>query len=375
MNRIIHLPIIALSILLAACSPSGEEKVWNLSTDSLKYSSLLTIARADSFTLVTVKDAWNPERDLHRYVLVPEKAQLPTERPAGTLLRTPLRRAVMHNAVHAALTAELGCARNIAGLCDVDYVQTPELQQLLDLGVIADAGSSVQSDVERYISLRSDAVFTSPLEHANYGVLEKVGIPIVECADYMETSALGRAEWVRFFGLLFDCESRADSLFAAVETRYTALCDSAKQTLKRPRLMVNLINGTAWHMPGGGSYLGQLFADAGADYILAADTRSGSVPLGIEKVVDLAAKADIWLIKQARSHELTYNDLRREHASYATFRPWKERKIFFCNTLTTNYYERTPFHPDVLLQELIYLFHPERATEGYEATFYTPLMP
>ena len=49
--------------------------------------------------------------------------------------------------------------------------------------------------------------------------------------------------------------------------------------------------------------------------------------------------------------------------------------FFFCNTLTTNYYERTPFHPDVLLQELIYLFHPERATEGYEATFYTPLMP
>ena len=375
MNRIIHLPIIALSILLAACSPSGEEKVWNLSTDSLKYSSLLTIARADSFTLVTVKDAWNPERDLHRYILVPETSPLPTERPAGTLLRTPLRRTVMHNAVHAALVAELGCAGGIAGLCDVDYVQTPELQRLLDLGVIADAGSSVQSDVERYISLRSDAVFTAPLEHANYGVLEKVGIPIVECADYLETSALGRAEWVRFFGLLFDCEAQTDSLFAAVEKRYIALRDSAQQTHQRPRLMVDLINGAAWNMPAGGSYLGQLFADAGATYILADDTRSGSVPLSIENVVNLAAEADIWLIKHARSHTLTYNDLRREHASYATFRPWKERKIFFCNTLTTNFYERIPFHPDVLLQELSYLLHPELATASFEATYYTPMKP
>lgn len=375
MNRIIHLPIIALSILLAACSPVSEQQTWGLSTNSLKYSSLLTIARTDSFTLVTVKDAWNPEHELHRYVLVPEQSQLPTQRPEGTLLRTPLRRAVMHNAVHAALVAELGCATGIAGICDVDYVQMPELQQRLDLGVIADAGSSVQSDVERYISLRADAVFTSPLEHANYGVLEKVGIPIVECADYMETSALGRAEWMRFFGLLFDCEPLADSLFAAVEMRYIALRDSAQQTHQRPRLMVGLINGAAWNMPAGGSYLGRLYTDAGATYILADNTRSGSVPLGIESVVERAAEADIWLIKQARSHALTYNELRREHASYATFRPWQQRKIFFCNTLTTDYYERTPFHPDVLLRELFYLFHPERATEGYEATYYTPLLP
>lgn len=373
MIRRLLLSVVTANLLLCACSSLSESDSWNLRKDSLRYSSLLEIARADSFVLVTVQDAWNPDEALHRYVLVPESAQVPKELPEGTLLRTPLRRAVMHNAVHAALTAELGCAEAIAGLCDVDYVQTPALQELLEQELIADAGSSVQSDVERYISLRADAVFTAPLEHANYGILEKVRIPIVECADYMETSALGRAEWMRFFGLLFDCEEQAQTLFEKVEQGYIALRDSAKLSTKRPRLMTDLINGSAWHMPGGNSYLGNLLMDANADYVLADDKSSGSVPLGIESVYSMASDADIWLIKLARNHTPTYTELKFEHASYTTFRPWKERKIFFCNTLTTDFYERIPFHPEVLLRELIHLLHPELRPATYEAEYYKPL--
>lgn len=366
-------PLLLVGCLLTACSTTQEQDNWDLTPDSLQHASLFSIARADSFTVVDVKSAWTEGETLQRYILIPDSAPLPYKFPQGTLLRTPLRRAVMHNAVHAAIVAELGCANAIKGICDVEYVQTPLLQRLLDAGYIADAGSSVQSDVERYISLRADAVFTSPIEHASYGMLEKVGLPLVECLDYMETSALGRAEWIRFWGLLFGCEDRANQFFQSVAEEYSALCDTVKQRTKSPRIMTDVINGSAWNMPGGKSYLGGMFADAGADYILADDTHSGSVPLNFETVYTLAHNADFWLIKQARTSTISYRELRRDHASYATFAPWKNRKIYFCNTLSTDYYERTPYHPEILLRELIHLLHPELFNTPYTPQYFLPI--
>lgn len=360
-------------LIATACTSATEQGEWQLTPDSLRHASLFTISRADSFVLVTVKNAWREGETLHQYILVADTAPMPKRYPEGTVLRTPLRRTIMHNAVHAALTAELGWTASIAGICDIEYLQTPFLRQLVENGYIADAGSSVQSDVEHYISLRADAVFTAPLEHANYGVLEKVGIPIVECADYMETSALGRAEWIRFFGLLFGCEEYANDLFEQVEKNYTAICDTVKTTTHRPRLMTDMMNGGTWYMPGGNSYLGKLYADAGADYIVANDNRSGSVPLDFETTFSIAADADFWIIKQARPHALTYRELKHENPSYASFRPWKEGKIYFCNTLTTDFYERLPYHPDELLRELVYLLHPETAPSTHEASYFLPL--
>lgn len=360
-------------LMFSACSKRDENKEWHLTNDSLRYASLLDIARADSFVLVTIKNPWMQEKDLHRYILVPDTAPVPKSYPEGTLLRTPLRRVVMHNAVHAALVSELGSAEALTGLCDVEYVKSRTLRRLLDSGEVIDAGSSVQSDIERYITMRTDAVFTSPLEHVSYDLLEKVRIPYVECADYMETSPLGRAEWIYLFGLLFDCEERAKQLFSEVERNYIALCDSVKHSAKRPRLIVDMLNGGAWHVPGGGSYLGRLFADAEADYLMAQDERSGSVPLSFETVYSKGADADFWLIKSARTGGLNYDIMKREHVAYATFAPWEKRKVYFCNTLSNDYYERVPFHPDLLLRELAHLFHPDCFSEPHAPQYYLPL--
>ena len=70
----------------------------------------------------------------------------------------------------------------------------------------------MKPDIERIIDLRADAILLSPFENSGgYGRLEQIGVPIIECADYMETSALGRAEWMKFYGLLYGKEHEADS--------------------------------------------------------------------------------------------------------------------------------------------------------------------
>ena len=373
MLRKLLFPVFIACLMLSSCAHKNENEEWSLMTDSLRYATLLNIARADSFVLVTINDPWTQKQVLHRYVLVPEASPMPKNFPEGTLLRTPLRRAIMHNAVHAALVEELGCAASIKGICDVEYVKSSGLCQLLESGTISDAGSSVMSDVERYIAMRTDAVFASPLEQNTYGTLEKARIPIVECADYMETSALGRAEWIRFFGLLFDCEERANQIFAQVERDYLQFRDAVQGVAKRPRLMVDMQSSSAWNMPGGKSYLGQLFSDAGADYVLVGDDSSGSVPLSFEQAYQYAVDADVWLIKNARTGGLSYEILKREQPSSAKFAPWKKRTVFFCNTLANDYYERIPYHPEILLRELAHIFHPDCFTDTLTSPYFLPL--
>ena len=368
MLRIYYTLLLACA-LLTSCSSTHESSEWHLTPDSLRHASLLSIARADSFVMVTVKNAWSEGEGLHRYILVPDTAPMPLHYPEGTLLRTPLRRAVMHNAVHAALVAELGCADAVRGVCDVEFVQTPALRRLLDNGYIADAGSSVQSDVERYISLRTDAVFTSPIEHASYCILEKVEIPLVECADYMEVSPLACAEWVRFYGRLLGKAAVADSIFNAVCREYEALRGLTAGCEWRPKLMCELKSSSAWYVPGGASTMGCMYADAGADYLFSHLEGNGSVPLAFEAVLDKAAEADVWLIKYNSEVDKTYSSLLAEFEGYSHFRPFKENNIYACNTRNKRLFEDRSFHPERMLRELVALFHPE-LLPGYEMKYY-----
>jgi iron complex transport system substrate-binding protein len=126
-------------------------------------------------------------------------------------------------------------------------------------------------------------------------------------------------------------------------------------------------------MPGGKSYLGQLFSDAGADYVLSGDDSSGSVPLSFEQAYQYAVDADIWLIKNARTGGLSYEILKREQPSCTKFAPWKKRTVYFCNTLTNDYYERIPYHPEILLRELAHIFHPDCFTDTLTSPYFLPL--
>ena len=206
----------------------------------------------------------------------------------------------------------------------------------------------------------------SPFENSGgYGRLGKLDIPIIECADYMETSSLGRAEWMRFYGLLFGKAAEADSLFARVEADYLRWAGKVADIEDKPTVFADLKSGATWYVPGGRSTVGRTFADAGADYVFSDLKNSGSSPLSFETVYEKAKDADIWLIKYNMPEDKTYRDLKNDYAPYVGFRAFRERRVYGCNTGRVPYYEETPFHPEWLLEDLIKIFHPDVAkTEG-----------
>lgn len=368
--------IVTWVLLLSACGGGSKTSSLQAEGDTvwMKYSSLLQIVKHADYTVVTIRNPWDTLKVLHTYLLADREKPLPEHLPEGTVVRTPLQKSVIYSSVHCSLWSELDELKGIGGVCGLEYIKLPQIQEGCRNGSIVNVGNSMNPDIERIIDLRPDAILLSPFENSGgYGRVGKLNIPIIECADYMETSALGRAEWMRLYGLLLGKEAQADSLFAGIEKEYLTLTQQVKsQNLKRPTVISEMKNSSAWYIPGGNSTMGRLYQDAGADYVFAYLSNSGSVPLAFETVFDRGGNADIWLIKYNQPQDKTYSELERDYAPYARFKAFQDRKVYGCNTNHVPFYEESPFHPELLLKDLIKIFHPELLPD-YDLKYFSNL--
>ena len=368
--------IVTWVLLLSACGGGSKTSSLQAEGDTvrMKYSSLLQIVKHADYTVVTIRNPWDTLKVLHTYLLADREKPLPEHLPEGTVVRTPLQKSVIYSSVHCSLWSELDELKGIGGVCGLEYIKLPQIQEGCRNGSIVNVGNSMNPDIELIIDLRPDAILLSPFENSGgYGRVGKLNIPIIECADYMETSALGRAEWMRLYGLLLGKEAQADSLFAGIEKEYLTLTQQVKsQNLKRPTVISEMKNSSAWYIPGGNSTMGRLYQDAGADYVFAYLSNSGSVPLAFETVFDRGGNADIWLIKYNQPQDKTYSELERDYAPYARFKAFQDRKVYGCNTNHVPFYEESPFHPELLLKDLIKIFHPELLPD-YDLKYFSNL--
>lgn len=372
--KALSLLIVVLPCGMSMLSCHGKTSEEATTSDiAFRYATLLSVGRTDSFTRVDIADPWHKGQTAATYLLIPSDKPLPKHLPQGIIVRTPLKRAVAFSAVHAALAENLGCIGQIIGVCDADYICSAPLRKALAEGSLANFGQAMQPAIEQIVAHKADGLLISPFRDHVPGPVERIGIPVIACADYMETSPLGRAEWMRFYGMLLGCEARADSLFDEVEARYMKWKAIATKAKSHPTLMVDLRTGPVWYVAGGRSTMGRLYADAGLAYLFASDTVSGSVPLDFERVYTRCSEADYWFMKYGNATDYTYASIAANDARYKRFKPWNERHIVGCNTLRTPFYEETPFHPDKLLEEFVQTFHPELRASDFSAKYIAPL--
>lgn len=333
-------------------------------TVRMEYARHITIVKHDGYTTAELSNPWRKDGVLHRYVLVSRKdsARMASKVSAmdGTVVYTPVGRGVMFSAPHCYLMGEIGAADAVSGVCDLNYINLPYLHKAVSEGRVADCGNGMSPSVERIVSVSPDALFVTPFEGVNYGQLANIGVPLVECADYMETSALGRAEWMKFYGMLVGRENEADSLFAVVKRNYADYKDRAMKSALRPRVITERVVGGVWYCPGGESSMGQLLRDAGVDYVFADDKHSGSLSLSPEKVIEKASTADWWLFVNSGAGNLDRNSLLTEYSGYKMIKAYCEGHILECVPSMSNpYFEQISFRPDFLLADFVSWFHPE----------------
>ena len=441
MNRKIYIFGALLTLLvLTACqggkTTAGEAEEGD--TLKMEYAKLLTIVKhgekgtasldedAESaeyqYAEVNVANPWKVGTLLHRYILIPKGkegdetvARLALQRTSGMgcttdTVRTPVERSAVFIAPHCQLMYELGCQQAIRGVCDLNYINIPDVRKRAASAgkasagnasaqnSIVDCGSSMAPDIERIIALKPEAILVSPFENSGgYGKLDKLHIPIIEAADYMESSPLGRAEWMKFYGMLFgraknisttaagkaseaavgkaseatagkaseatlpaSCELRADSLFAQIEKEYLDLKAEAGKLPKGLSILTERKTGNVWYVPGGQSTIGILLKDANARYIFSDDQHSGSLAMSPEQILAKGSQVDVWAFKYFGGAPLSQVQLLQEYDGYKALAAFNQGNIYQVDTSTVPYFELTSFHPELLLREFIILAHGER---------------
>ena len=451
MNRNIYIFGALLALLvLTACqggkTTAGEAEEGD--TLKMKYAKLLTIVKYEEkgtasldkdaedaeyqYAEVNVANPWKAGTLLHRYILIPKGEEgdktvtrLALQRTSGMgcttdTVRTPVERSAVFIAPHCQLMYELGCQQAIRGVCDLNYINIPDVRKRAASAgkassgnassenassgnasaqnSIVDCGSSMAPDIERIIALKPEAILVSPFENSGgYGKLDKLHIPIIEAADYMESSPLGRAEWMKFYGMLFgkgknisttvagkalttvagkalttvagkaseatlpaSCELKADSLFAKIEKEYLKLKAEAGKLPKGLSILTERKTGNVWYVPGGQSTIGILLKDANARYIFSDDKHSGSLPMSPEQILAKGSQVDVWAFKYFGGAPLSQVQLLQEYDGYKALAAFSRGNIYQVDTSTVPYFELTSFHPELLLREFIILAHGER---------------
>lgn len=391
------------ALLMAACQGGKTAAADAEAGDTLemKYAKLLTIVKHGDgeespdaaegidyqYAEAIIANPWKAGTMLHRYILIPKGkegdktvAMLARRRSTGArcttdTVRTPLESNLVFTAPHCQLLTELGCQNAITGVCDKDYINIPDIKSRAQADAkvahpIMDCGSSMQPDIERIIALHPEALLISPFENSGgYGKLDKLRIPVIETADYMETSPLGRAEWIKLYGLLLG-SSKADSLFSAIEKEYLQLKAEAAKLPLGLSILTERKTGNVWYVPGGKSTMGILLRDAHTRYIFADDTHSGSLSMSPEQIIAKGNQVDVWAFKYFGGNALTKQDLLAEYQGYQALKAFQTGTVYETDTSCEPYFELTSFHPEILLREFIILSHPEAGDKFGKLRFY-----
>lgn len=367
-TRFYHILFILLSVVgLTACGRQAGDTA-RLTDGSIKYAELLELQDlTDGVSLCRISDPWRQGRVVMQYLLVPsalnwdEAESNAYEQKYGEsiVIRTPMQRMAITSACHAWLLGQLGAMDQIRVMCDTAYVMAADVRNWMrgqradGTANVIDGGASTAPNREVLLQAQCDGLWLCPYENMTAINLSQLPIPIIYCAEYMENSPLGRAEWMKLFGRLVGRNQEADSLFAAIADRYESLAqpqaDSQSQTL-----MAELPYGATWYVPGGCSTSALLYADAGYKYAWADDTHSGSLSLSREAVLAKAQECDVWLIKYNDPlHEVwSLEDLRQQDPLYQHIRPLELGNVWACNTAISDFFDITPFRPDSLLESL-----------------------
>ena len=180
----------------------------------------------------------------------------------------------------------------------------------------------------------------------------------------METSALGRAEWMRYYGRLFGVGQRADSLFHVVDSTYQHLKAYAAKLPVGRSILTERKTGATWYTPGGRSSIGVLIKDANGRYAFSDDQHSGSLPLSVEQIMTKAGQSDVWAFKINGAGPMDKQQLLREYDGYKALKAFRTGEIYECNCSKVPYFEEVSWRPDYLLREMIQLLHPKVSLGG-----------
>lgn len=356
--RIIHFIIVLLFFgTFYGCTLKNKkvQEEWILSEYSPEYAKGFRIYSMNNCYKLELISPWTNEI-YHTYFIGDSVSVEDIDENTTILSRIPQKIGLL-SSTHVAMVKELGMIDNVVLVDDRKYIYDSLLFSRIENDRVKEVGELQLIDIENVICIKPDLVFLTGWNQPdkNESILKKSGINLAYNLDWMEYSPLGRAEWIRFFGAMLGQDQRADSIFSIVKQKYLAMKENALSSSFKPSLLHGFHQKGIWYIPGGESYVGILYRDAGADYLWKNELNTGSIPMNIENVLEKGLGADIWIITSMTQHSI--NQLSDE-SMIKGIKAFKENKVYSNNkrageTGGNDYWESGILHPDELLHDLI----------------------
>lgn len=366
------LSLCLLIVLLAACNGKKTASISDFSNQlyTPEYASGFSIKGADGYesSIITVTNPWQGADSITTQLFIARGGESAPEGFTGQVLEGDASRIVAMSSTHIAMLNAIGEAGRVVGVSGIDYISNPVISANRDS--IGDVGYEGNINYELLISLDPDLVLLYGVNGASSmeGKLNELGIPFMYVGDYLEESPLGKAEWMVALSEVVGKRTEGEQVFGGIPVRYNDLKKRVADTvLDAPSVMLNTPYGDSWFMPSTESYVAWLVKDAGGDYIYKKNTGNASLPIDLEEAYKLTSEADMWLnVGMANS----LDELRTSCPKFSDTRCFRNGSVWN-NNLKTNaaggndYYESAVVNPDILLRDLVKIFHPELVEEDF----------
>lgn len=375
-----YLSAIAIVLLFFLSCKNNTEQHTNiftgLKTDAtIKYAKRFSIASNNYVTAVYVFGNRLNFDTTAVFFLCKDSVSTGKKSASTFVLQLPCKKIAALSSIYSNMLYDLNALPSLAAIDNIDYINNTAISNKFKAGQLLELSKGPQVDLEQTIALKPDVIFTFGMGDPQKDVdpkLKQAGIPVAVSVDHLETNALARAEWIKFFAAFVDRSSKADSIFNTVEKNYMSLKSLAEKAQTHPTVFNEIKYGDTWYLPGGKSYVAQLINDAGGDYLWKNDTNAGSLPLSFEQVYAKAKDADYWL---NLSMVKTRAELLGFESRYAEFNAFKKDNLYNNNKVANEkgysiYWETGMTYPDRILSDFIHIFHPELAAELKNDLYY-----
>lgn len=335
-----------------------------------------SITTYDDYSILQVTTPWPDAKETFTYLLAKKNATLPDDLEYDQKVIIPVEKIVVTSTTHIPALEALQLENKLVGFPGLHYISSERTRDLIKRGKITELGQNESINTEVLINLSPDLVIGFAINAANksFETIQKTGIPVIYNGDWTETTPLGKAEWIKFFGALFDKNEEATEIFNTIKSEYIAAKKLAESSNHKPSVIAGSMFKDKWYMPYGNSWQAQFMKDAQANYLYSDTNGDGSIALSFESVLDKAKDAEFWV---SSGQFTSYDELLENSPHYSMFKAVEDRKVYSVSLAKGEtggiiFYELGPQRPDLILKDLISIFHPD-LLQSHEPVFYQPL--
>jgi iron complex transport system substrate-binding protein len=365
-----------LVILFVQCKQETIPSTITSTKNEVSYAKGFSIENYNGYSIVTVKNPWPKATKSYKYILKKKNGIVPNSLKNNIVVNVPIQSIVVTSTTHIPSLEMLNEEKTLVGFPNLNYISSEKVRTLIDAKKVKELGTNQTLNTEVLIDLQPNVIIGYGLDNNNPTLdnLEKSGLKVLLNGDWNEQTPLGKAEWIKFFGALYDKQEKATEIFSKIAKDYLNTIEIAKRATSKPTILAGDIFEGKWYLPSGTSWGSLILKDANSNYLWQETLGTGSLSLSFETVFEKAKDADFWITSGQFS---SLKQMLDANPHYAQFKAFQNKNVYSFagkkgKTGGVLYYELAPNRPDLVLKDLVKIVHPELLV-GYKSFFFEKL--